>query len=592
MILRMLNWRYLTLRVAILALAMLVAWFGFEPLLHHFLVGVGQRIVRAKIDIDEVQASLSRCDLKLHHVQVANPRSPSRNLVECDEASFDVDSWALFARRLVVHNARLSGVRFNTQRTTSGEVDLPKLLPTDLRDELESQLAQLSSAALKQFVQIIEQDLKDDLVSIQLAEELAARWPAEYRRMLAEAEALRIQAHELQARLTESTRDPSLAASSFPQRVREVEDLRRELNRLQSDLGDVRDQISRDREAVEFARRHDEQTIRKKLSLTQLDPQELSEYLLGEELSDKTSEILYWIRLARRFWPRDVELPAAERSSGEDILFPGLTPRPNALVEKMQLDGVFMRGTREIAWRGEIQNLTCDPVAHGQPMVIRAETFGDRPLTLQASLDRTGKVPRDAVVISIPKYPLPARTLGDPERLALGASAGNLQIWAQLELVGDQLTGRVLLQQPELHLTPALPAKLAGNLGPRFERVVGDVRQLQAEVLLSGTLDEPAWTLHSNLGPQLATGLSAALAAELAEREQALATALQTYLAAQQTRLDERLAVEQQKVLDQLHLGLADIDTLKRRVAGRVPLPGGKGVNVEDLPVLNPFLRR
>jgi uncharacterized protein (TIGR03545 family) len=255
----------------------------------------------------------------------------------------------------------------------------------------------------------------------------------------------------------------------------------------------------------------------------------------------------------------------------------------------MQLEGIFTRGARDIAWRGEIQNLTCDPAALGKPMIIRAETFGDRPLVMRATLDRTGDVPRDSVTINFPKYPVPARTLGDADRLALGVSSGHLQIWAQLDLVGEQLSGRVLVQQADLKLSPALPPKLAGNLGPRFESVVKDVNKLQTEVLLSGTLDAPQWKLQSNLGPQLASGLSDALSAELAEREKALAATLENYLLAQQTKLDELLATEQQKVLAQLHLGLADVDTLKRRVAGRVQIPG---VRLEDLPINNPFLRR
>lgn len=589
MILRLLNWRYLAPRLAIMAIATLVIWFGFEPLLHQFMVGVGQRIVRAKIDIDGVDVSLRGCDLKLHHVQVANPQSPSRNLLECDEASFDLDSVSLLQRRLMVHEARMSGVRFNTPRTTSGKVDLPALLPSDLRDDLEAQLAQLSSSALTQFVEIIEQDLKDELVSLRLAEELAARWPVEYEQLLEQATTLRKEAQELQQRLHESARDPALAASTFPDRVREVEELRRKLTRMQYDLGDIREQIDRDRQAIEIARRYDEQTIRKKLALAELNPQELSEYLLGEELSQQTSELLYWIRLARRWWPSEVDLPEAERSSGEDIVFPGLKPLPKALVEKMQLDGVFTRGNREIAWRGEIQNLTCDPAALGKPMIIRAETFGDRPLVMRATLDRTGEVPRDSITINLPKYPVPSRTLGDAERLALGVSSGHLQIWAQLDLVGEQLSGRVLVQQADLKLSPALPPKLATNLGPRFESVVKDVNKLQTEVLLTGTLDTPHWKLKSNLGPQLASGLSGALSAELAEREKALAATLEQYLLAQQTKLDELLAAQQQKVLAQLHLGLADVDTLKRRVAGRVQVPGTR---LEDLPINNPFLRR
>ncbi|HTN76482.1 MAG TPA: TIGR03545 family protein [Pirellulaceae bacterium] len=587
---QMIQWKYVLPRLLVALVVTLVVTYGLEPVLNGFFVGIGERIIGAKIEIDDIDASLVGCDLAIHGVTIANPRSPRHNLLECDSASFDIETASVLKRRLVVREARLSGVRFNTPRSTSRSGDPLTLPDLQLPDEFETRFAKLGESALRQFTRVISQDLKNDLVSIQLSQELAERWPLEFQKLVARSTAIRQQIDQLRQSVDPTVNNVAGMAESFPNKVAEVERLKQQIDDIRNEVDQLLVQMGRDRVAIDIARKHDQEVIRRKLALKDLDPQNLSEYLLGEELNQQTNEIVRWIKIARCYWPSDVELPESERSHGEDIVFPGLKPMPKALVQKMFLDGTFLRGDHSLTWRGEISNLTTDPVVLGQPMVIRVATSGSHPFVLEATLDRSGDKPRDRVVISFPELPQPARMLGDKEQLAIAVAPGSTQVWAELELHGEQLTGRVLLQQKTLQLTAQMPPRYGPRVAESVANALGHVQHLQAEVRLAGTLDKPSLQLRSNLGPQVSAGLSQALRQELALRQAELGATLDQYLARQQSEFDELVATERQRALDQLQLSSSEIENVKQLVAGRIRIPGLGAI--EDLQLKNPFTRR
>lgn len=588
MLRQLVNWRYLLSRVAIAIVALVVISLAIEPLLHTFLTTMGERIMRSKIDIEGVDVTLSNADVEIQGVQVANPKSLDRNLIECDSATLDIVAGSVLQRRLRVREARLSGVRFNTPRSKSGKADLPQI---DLGfDDLDTDLSKVNTNALRQFARIISHNLQEDLVSIQLARELSARWPDELDQLEAKVTAYIERMKGMATSLEGAAKNPRDVAMAFPNKVEEIDQLRREYYQLRDELDRIVEQAERDQQAVAIARRHDTEVIRRKLALRELNAQELSEYLLGEDLTEQTRSMLRWIKLARRYWPKDAEMPAAERQSGEDIAFPGVRPLPRALVERMRVDGSFISGAKPVNWRAEVLNLTTDPAIVAKPMIIRAQTHGERPLLIEATLDRTTAVARDRIVLSLPKLKQPARTLGNPEQLAVSLGPGEMLTWAELNLVGEELTGRVLVEQKELQITTKLPEHYGPRIAQRVQEATTHVNVLQAEVRLAGTLDRPTWKLQSNLGPQLAASLTAALRAELDARQVEIAAKLDQYLEGERTRLADRMRAQEEKVSQKLANSAQEMEGLKRVVAGRIRLPGGRAM--EDIPFHNPFIRR
>jgi hypothetical protein len=209
-------------------------------------------------------------------------------------------------------------------------------------------------------------------------------------------------------------------------------------------------------------------------------------------------------------------------------------------------------------------------------------------LRLEATLDRTSATPRDRVVLSIPKMPQPERLLGKADEVALAIPAGDLLVWAELTIEGETLKGRMLVEQRGISLTARLSPKFGAHWNERVAKSLGEVNKLQAEVRLTGTLDKPSWKLRSNLGPEVATSMTAALQAGLNARQGELCQTLDQYLAVVQSQFDDCLAGSRQKVLDQIRLAANEMDSARRLAGNNKPVERTS----TELPIKNPFSRR
>ena len=155
----MIRWGYLIPRLVLAAALVAFLTYGLAPLVRWAAVTYGSRALGARIEIDSLELSLARVNAKLCGLQVANPGSPAKNLFRASHVQLDLDRDALLQHRLVVREGRISGLRIDDPRDTSGALDLPDsaepasefdeaafcrqwLLPIAgrLREDLESEL--------------------------------------------------------------------------------------------------------------------------------------------------------------------------------------------------------------------------------------------------------------------------------------------------------------------------------------------------------------------------------------------------------------------------------------------------------------------
>jgi uncharacterized protein (TIGR03545 family) len=119
----MIRWSYALPRLVVLVAAMLAIGLGLDPLLRWSLVSLGQQITSAKVEIGSLKTSLGQSEICLRDVQVADPDEPMKNLVEAREIRLALETGPLMRRKFIVHEGRVSGLRFGTDRQTSGALE-------------------------------------------------------------------------------------------------------------------------------------------------------------------------------------------------------------------------------------------------------------------------------------------------------------------------------------------------------------------------------------------------------------------------------------------------------------------------------------
>ena len=77
-------------------------------------------MTKAKVDIARLDTSLLQGRMQIRGIQIADPRNTDKNLLQFKTADLQLDRSALLKRKFIVQQARLSGVRFNQLRSSSG----------------------------------------------------------------------------------------------------------------------------------------------------------------------------------------------------------------------------------------------------------------------------------------------------------------------------------------------------------------------------------------------------------------------------------------------------------------------------------------
>jgi len=237
--------------------------------------------------------------------------------------------------------------------------------------------------------------------------------------------------------------------------------------------------------------------------------------------------------------------------------------------------------------------VTNRPDLYGQPVVVEVRTGWETPLYVRAVLDRSGPTPRDQLVIELPNLNMPGRQLGKPELLALAVAPSPAAVQLKLDLHGDGLSGQLVFRQPSVQFEPTLATAYGGPLlQTRLTQVLAEVKQLSVTVELSGSLRRPRMQLHSDLGPQLAAGLTTAARQELQARVGQLSERVEREVRKQVDDVEQLVRSKSDELLARLDAPCAELEQLLAAQPGQWQLdqlgdlpPGIRAAQLPKLPV-------
>ena len=333
-----------------------------------------------------------------------------------------------------------------------------------------------------------------------------------------------------------------------------MDEIRAEVTALSHDIENLPTVAEADRRSIVAAREHDEKLLHDELEFEPIDPKILSAYLVQEQMRGPVGDLLGWLRWIRRVVPAEEKKVATHRR-GHNVVFTGCQPAPNLLIRTLQIQGAMRLAGQPIEFFGTLTDVTDAPSRHDQPMRLKLNTRGSLPLQVQATIDRTGPVARDQLLVDCGGLVLPKLSLGgsDKLRLSLAPTAATLNISITLE--GDKLSGDVQLVQKQVEIKPQMSGDLARyHVDEELTKTLGDVHSLATRVSLSGTLDEPMCHSWSTLGPTVAEAMERAFA-------RAATGYTREVLAQSRERVNRRLAEFDRQLADaqnELHPQLAD----------------------------------
>ncbi|WP_428308323.1 TIGR03545 family protein [Lacipirellula sp.] len=566
------RWKYIAPRLAIVIAVVLAVRYGLDPALRWGIVVSGEAAIGAKVEVANLTTSLRGGTLTVDGVAVANPSKPMRNLLESSQVRLEIDGAQLLRKRVVVHNGRIDGIKFDGERTTSGALEILPETPAEpsALDPMFTAAQETAAGWFDDLTGRMEQDLLGSLATPQVAEELKRRWPEQYQALRKRADDLRAKAKQIETAFRDAKKNPLRG-------MQQVEELRKQLTQtqaeLQATLAEIKalpEQAKADRLALDAARKQDQAFLKEHLKLSGIDPDGLNRYLLGETASGYLEQTTWWIEQVRKFVPKN-RVAAPTRSRGTNVVFAGRR-QPKMLLERIELAGEARLDGQPLAFTGLLSDVASEPELHERPLQLAIHSSGAVDGVLLVELDRRGEMAHDSIKIDVPQLNLAHRTLGRADKLAVTVAPGAASLKADIRLDGDELVGTIELKQSST-LAAQTPALRDDRIAAVIQESLSGVDRLEAKIELAGTLKRPSIRIESNVGPQLAAGVSGAVKKYLTDRKDRI-------MAKVQGEVDEQLAklqAERDKAQQELMAALGENQQMVTQLAsvmggGEVPL--------------------
>ncbi len=626
------RWAYVIPRVLIVGLGWLFFQFGFDPLLLRGLIYSAQKAARAKVEMAGMSSQFFSPKLHSTSVHIADRKHPGTNLIEVETLHAKLETKPLLMKSFIVDEATVRGLKWGTLRSDTG------LLPGDKPDESSDSNSQILDSMKQQLLARGKDWLAgltdraqlefdpQQFETVRLGQELEVRWPRDFGTYEQQIADLKTRIDELKRQVKVKGGNELQQAERYARSAQDVEQILQEIDPLRERLLKSLQQAQDDLRAMNEAKSHDLQKMKDKVDTLKLNPQQITEFLLGPELNQRLETTLSWARFLRERLQLATDEPKPERLRGVDILFKRKEELPRLLIRLLNLDGEGEIGGDRLAFRGTASGITSDPKVHGKPIIVQLEGTGLDTLTVQhisaaeqhasviqqavassatispvdvehalaessaaeaaepqalnvqlkAVLDFTQETPKHQFLLSYKDPRGDDRSLGDPESISLAVGSHATNCVADLKLIGDDLSGQIDFHQ----VVSTIKAQFGRKRFKRDELVLGVVQDvvngidnLDAQLTLAGSVLKPQFQLRSNLGHELSSGINVAFAKQLdAGRREMIArfdseTAQQT---AKLTRLyDDQLV----KLTGQLQFNRDEVTQLAQSVG--IKLPGG-----------------
>ncbi len=532
-------------------------------IVHYAHSKAGLKLVVGSTRIEPLQGTL---DLK--GIEIPDPTQPGRLLANVDSVSVSLDTAEFLKRQYRVKNTEIRGIHYKTDDAEAG-LFVPTKVWDRFKDRFPDWFSQtldtdMSGVFSSGFDPKALGQLEAQFPSVRFSREMSEKWQGQVQPLVDQSQGI-VQKIK-QIRELSQNRDPNAnKVEAIIALLQGTENLEAEIKNIVASAASLESQAKKDALGLKELLKADVEKI-KQLRPPKIDAEFLSQVLIGPEIKERFAAILAWADSVGESLSEQSDTAHPEHSwfvrrlPGTDVVFPGRLGKPEVLLKRTYFDGDVRFGETPVYFLGRAFDFAVSPKEWGNATTIQLcidgvpheESFlGDSPLGAEppdaaaqldpvlgkplgeqalkeallqkmnepieavagafprifvtAVLDRRGEAPVDRYYIAAPQYVLPARVLGNQDGLAISVSPGVTRFFGEVEINGEQLSGRIRCTQTGIRLVPSLAPGLRDSA---LDRLLTDLTRqidsIDAEMLIGGTKTEPIVEFRSDLGDRLA----------------------------------------------------------------------------------------
>ncbi|WP_164104600.1 TIGR03545 family protein [Candidatus Laterigemmans baculatus] len=565
----MIRWRYVIVRLLVVGAVLAALRWSAGPVLQWCAVRGLQSATGAKVEIASTEVGLFPPRLQFSGVQVADPRKEMRNAFAADRVELMIDGAALLQRRYEVLGGRISGIEIGGGRSESGRLDVVPAPP------IEGSEPSLLSQWCGELAGDAEERAKafgDGLQTVQEAKRIRDRWEAEYADLRARADQLEEEIRALKG-AARGIDNPLRDLPKMQDALRRAEEVRKQLLAVHQRLDALPTEIRSDLHSLEAAKRADRERIASYLPADfSGSPAELGPELLGTIVRDQLAQVRDYLDSGRSIAGATIAGPTIERSRGETIQLGG-PPRPTWLIQQCGVDGRLTVNGDAFTLSGVLENLTPQTEVMDGPLRARLRLEGPRVVRIDYRRYYDQAVPRDHLRIHWPSLDLPSQRLGNRDA-SLVVDGGRLELWVDLQSVGNRIEGRLVSKQTGTKLDLATNEKLQDTVIIRsLKESLAKIDHVDVDATFAGTWRSIDLEVQTNLTSGLSRGVQLAVEAQLEATRAKLVAQVERVHQQQMQALQEWVNEQQIDARTLLAETQASIDAASQKLVGELGAP-------------------
>ena len=559
------RWQGVVAFVVVTGLLAFVWFLLVDTWVQRAIERAGTAAVGAKVELDAADLSLIPLGLTLTRLQVTNPDEPMTNAVEIAKITGTLETLELLRRKVIIDAMTVDGMRFNTQRRTSGAI---ATAPKEKAEPSEGVGGiSLPSVEINDPKEILAKEL-DNLQSLKLAETLQAEVQAEKDKWKQQIASLpdKAKLNEYKQRIEKLKSAGKGGLSGVLGGIQEVkviqEELRRDLDRIKSVKTGLEQTVSSLKTRVNDVARLPQEDVKRLMEKYSVSGQGLANVtrvLFRGPLADYVQAAVRWHQRLEPFISRPTEQKAkAEvvkplRGKGVDVRFPERAPLPEWLIRTSRVSLEIPAG----AISGEVKNITAEQHVLGAPLTFAfsgQNLKGIDAIKLDGTINRVDRAtPQDTAHLKLAAYQLDQLKLGGEQApISLTQGIADLDVRAALResSLDAAITSKVRGARIE-----AGKGLAPGPVGEAIAGALADVKAFQVKADVTGTQNQFDMKVESDLDEVLKQAVGKQAKAQVAKLEGRLRAAI-----------DEKVAPQ----LAEIRSKLGGFDPLIQDLAGRL----------------------
>lgn len=572
----MIKWKFVIIRLCILAAFIGLLHFGTGPLLYWVIQTSVQTVSGSKLEMEDFNASPFQTRISSGKVRLGHPKKITENLFDFKDAELQFDQASLLRKKFIVTTGSVNGLEFGTGRSDSGKLeDDPSGQPSLVNDFL---LATGKKAA-HGFADLLNKRFEENFETVRYSREVIDRWPDEYEKLLQRGKGLEKRIREIRDLADSFKANPLNTLRDVPKIEQSIQDavrIRSELSSIRNQLVQYRTQVLLDRDNILSAKRRDLARIQEIKTDKRLNGRSLSQLLIGDKQGQRVDLAISWVKWMRKTFPHPKKSIKASRSRGQTIRFEGQVDQPDLLIKSLAINGHGTVEEKPYTFTGTLAGITTQPEVYGKPAYLQLVAAGDIDFSVKGMIDRSRPVDHDRVIVNIPSLKVSAQDLELDDDVVLRLGKSQLQLDARIDLVGEELSGQIKVVQRDVQVSVDADLKngFATEMKQMLNQDLESIRKFEVVARLSGSASKPQWHFHSDLGPQISQAINGTLARGYEKKKAELIAKLNGESEKALNKVADLIKTQEAKVLSFVGEKASDVFQLEERVSSLLKFGG------------------